>query len=193
MNDMSSRMGLKSSKHSQTSLPDPSLPFSAAGILFSNETHVLAGYQPHKSTPCITGIGGTRNEGEYALQTAWRETLEELFGWNTISSKLITLCETNLLPKLWFSRGEYICFQYSFDDLKKLLQLVKHCHISTPLYQSIPTTILELVFNRKILQTSEVHSLCLVPFVREANGPLLIHEEFCMDMEQLSFHKSANI
>lgn len=186
-------MGLISSKPTPNESPTCGISFSAAGILFSNETHVLAGYQPHKQTPCITGIGGSKKEGESALQTAWRETLEELFGWDEVPSKLVSLCITNLLPKRWFSRGEYICFHYTFDDLKKLLQLVKRYRIDTPLYQTIPTTLLTLVLNRTILHTSEVHSLCLLPYLREANGPLIVHEEFCMDMEQLSFHQTANI
>ena len=186
-------MGHIVSKSKQPTLPEPYESFSAAGVLFCNETHVLAGYQPHKSTQCITGIGGSKHEGETALQTAWRETLEELFGWDDVPSELVRLCTISLLPKRWFSRGEYICFQYTFDDLKKLLQLIKRYRIDTPLYQTIPTTLLTLVLNRNILHTSEVHSLCLLPFIREVNGPLVIHEEFCMDMEQLSFHQTANI
>lgn len=186
-------MGLVSSKSSPTKLPDPSLMFSAAGILFTNETHVLAGFQPHKTTPCITGIGGSTKEGETALQSAWRETIEELFDCESVPVDFIVECKTKLAPRCWFSRGDYICFHYSFEDLKVFLNLAKKRRVPTSVYSSYPTTLLELIMNRKHSETSEVASLCLLPFMREANGPLFVHEEFCMDMEQLSFHRTANI
>jgi hypothetical protein len=184
MIDMNPKMGVTSSKPTPFKLLDPNLPFSAAGILFSNDTHVLAGYQPHKKQPCITGIGGSKKEGEPALQTAWRETIEELFECETIPPKLLQLCERNFPPHHWFSRGDYICFQYSFEDLLAFLNLVKRVRLSTSLYESYPTTLLELLMNRKHSETSEIQSLCLLPFVRETTGLLHIHEEFCLDMDQ---------
>jgi hypothetical protein len=177
-------MGVTSSKTKPHNALYSVIPFSAAGILFGNQTHVLAGYQPHKKNPCITGIGGSRNEGEPALQTAWRETIEELFDCKTIPPKLLKLCETNFVPHHWFNRGDYICFQYSFEDLKRFLKLVKQFCLQTPLYESYPTTLLDLLMNRKRSRSSEIESLCLLPIVRETTGLLHIHEEFCLDMDQ---------
>jgi hypothetical protein len=51
----------------------------AAGIVFTNGTHILAGYQPRKKNPHISGLGGSKQKDESYMQTAWRETLEELF------------------------------------------------------------------------------------------------------------------
>ena len=177
MNDMSSRMGLKSSKHSQTSLPDPSLPFSAAGILFSNETHVLAGYQPHKSTPCITGIGGTRNEGEYALQTAWRETLEELFNINP-DKELITIINLNIIHKKLCVIDNYYILTYTFEDLELILQLLNKKNITSNLYDTFPSTIYELIFNRKIDSKNEISHLCLLPLKEN----VIINNDFIKDI-----------
>lgn len=186
-------MGLLSSKLIQTPGPDPSLAFSAAGILFTNQTHVLAGYQPHKCQPCITGIGGAKCQGETALQTAWRETIEELFDCTVVPSKFLEHCTKSLVPYHWFQRGDYICFEYSFDHLKTFLKLAKRYHLSTSVYESYPTTLFELLMNRMYSETSEVQSLCLLPFIRETNGSLHIHHEFCLDLDQLAFHQSADI
>ena len=132
MIDMNPKMGVTSSRAQLPQPgPDPSLVFSAAGILFTNQTHVLAGYQPHKEKPCITGIGGSKNEGETAIQTAWRETIEELLESDPIPREFLTLCEKELAPTCWFSRGEYICFQYSFEDLMRFLKLAKQNRLTT--------------------------------------------------------------
>ncbi len=193
MIDMNPKMGVTSSKPTLTSIPEPTLSFSAAGILFSNDTHVLAGYQPHKQTPCITGFGGSRKEGETALQTAWRETIEELFDCQEVPAICIELCIQRFVPHIWFRRGEYICFQYSFDDLKEFLNLAKRAHYPNTIYTSYPTTLLELLMNRNHSETAEIQSLCLLPIVRESNGFILIHEEFCLDIDQMMFHTMTTL
>jgi len=177
-------MGVTLSKTKPVKSLDTIGSFSAAGILFRNQTHVLAGYQPHKKNPCITGIGGSRKDGESAIQTAWRETIEELFDCERVPPKLLQLCETKFPPHDWFSRGEYICFLYSFDDLKAFLKIVKRVRLPTSLYEYYPLNLLELLMNRKHSETSEIESLCVLPFVRETRGVLHIHEEFCLDMDQ---------
>ena len=48
-----------------------------AGIMFTDKNSVLAGYSSHKLA--ITGIGGKKKGDETAIQTAIRETVEELF------------------------------------------------------------------------------------------------------------------
>ena len=53
--------------------------FRAAGSVFTDSKIILAGYQPRKKKPFISGIGGKREEGESYMDTAIRETVEELF------------------------------------------------------------------------------------------------------------------
>ena len=52
------------------------MAFLGAGILFTDEKHVLAGYSYRKQ---ITGFGGHRRGEETPAQTAFREVVEELF------------------------------------------------------------------------------------------------------------------
>lgn len=186
-------MGLVSSKPNTNHEPDPILEFSCAGIIFTNLTHLLAGYQLHKKKPCITGIGGSRKKGETALETAWRETIEELFDCSVVPQELIRICIAKFVPSRWFSRGEYICFQYSFDDLYNFLKLVKRNTLPMTIYSTYPSTLFELVINRKYSESTEIQSLCILPFVQNNNGSLVIHEEFCMDIDQLGFHINNQI
>ena len=175
-------MGVTSSKLPNQLGPDPRLPFSAAGILFSNTTHVLAGYQPYKIKPCITGIGGSKLEGETALETAWRETIEELFDCKKVPSKFIIVCQIKLTPMRWIIRNEYICFHYTFDDLKRVLHFAKQYKIPTRVYSSYPTTLLELLMNRDHCMASEIKTLCLLPFTYNEERTLNIHEDLCLDV-----------
>jgi hypothetical protein len=48
----------------------------SAGCLFTDGAHVLAGMQKGQ----LNGFGGKRENREPIYITAWRETLEELFG-----------------------------------------------------------------------------------------------------------------
>ncbi len=186
-------MGVTSSKSKPNVFVPVDLQCSAAGILFFNETHVLAGYQPHKMTPCITGIGGCKEDDETALQTAWRETTEELFDCKDVPKEFIEICIKHFVPSEQFSRGDYICYAYSFATLEAFLRLAKQERIVSAAYTTIPTTLLELLFTRRQSPTTEISVLSVLPFLRQINGPLLVHEEFCMDMEQLAFHQTNSL
>ncbi len=179
-------MGVTSSKPNPTGSLPYGLQFSAAGILFFNDTHVLAGYQPHKNPPCITGIGGCKEEGETELQTAWRETVEELFDCKDVPKEFIETCITQFIPKFWFSHKDYVCFYYSFQDLECFLRLAKRHRISSAVYETIPTNLFDLVFKRTYSETAELASLCILPIVNNRNGILTIHDDFCSDMCSMS-------
>ena len=56
--------------------PEDESNFMGAGCIFTNGTHVLAGFQPNKKSPAISGFGGKRHGTETFTQTALRETLE---------------------------------------------------------------------------------------------------------------------
>ena len=62
------------------------MDYNSAGIIFTDGTHVIAGYQKNKF---FSGIGGGREPSELdAKFTAIREMLEELFGFEMINQNL---------------------------------------------------------------------------------------------------------
>ena len=137
--------------------------FRAAGTFFTDGKTVLAGFQPHKSKPMISGIGGRRHIGETYLQTAIRETVEELFELEFVPKELIQTIERKLKPKQVFQNGSYIYVVYSFKDLEHLLRIVKKYGFQSRVYTKHPRTILELLQTRIKSSSAEIQSLQLLP------------------------------
>lgn len=138
--------------------------FTAAGCLFTDGAHVLAGYQPNKRQPTISGLGGKKANGETYTRTALRETLEELFNMK-VNGELLDLLETTAVPRRIVVNGQYVVLYYTFHDLETLLRYASSYCSNTNLYEDFPLTLNELIFNRDYTQHSEVSHLCLLPFV----------------------------
>jgi hypothetical protein len=90
-----------------------------AGILFANGNTFLAGYKSYKGH--ITGIGGKAHGDETLIQTAIRETLEELLGITEISAFFIKLFERTLVPFKKIENSGYTHFMCDFDELSAFL------------------------------------------------------------------------
>jgi hypothetical protein len=132
-----------------------------AGCMFTNGIHVLGGWQNQ-----ISGLGGKPiRSDQTTLDTAWRETLEELF---ELPAYLVDFHKEAIIaftkPKLTVHNKDYTCFVYSFADLEKVMAMLGKYHTLSPLYKKFPRTIGELVLTRRICAT-EVKQLCLLPFV----------------------------
>jgi hypothetical protein len=135
-----------------------------AGIVFKTETHILMGYQPDKAM--ISGIGGKPLELEPLIHTAFRETIEELFGVNPTSCLLISLAE---LFKTAGSvqNGGYTMFVLSFDDLLRFMNYVQASVQTSPYYAEFPQSIHDLLLRRRTPTDAEVTHLALIPLVPE--------------------------
>ena len=153
--------------------------FSAAGCLFTDKKLVLAGYQFRHGKGVLDGIGGTREEGETAIETAFRETLEELFEILP-SAALVTEMRKHFKPRSKFQTGQYICFVYNFKTLEKMMVFLKGQGLRSPLYKVFPVTITELLFSRRIRPTELTH-LSLIPFVDD----LSLEEHFLKDFSRV--------
>ena len=126
--------------------------------MFTDGIRVLAGYQT--KTRKISGFGGKSHVGESRIETALRETIEELFG--------ITDVPADLIRKLPISENtieypEYTCFVYNFDDLQTFIRRAGRYINSSPLYAVFPGTVWELVQNRMFSEAVEVGELYLIP------------------------------
>ena len=148
--------------------------YKAAGVVFTDGHLILAGYQPLKATPFISGIGGSKEEGETYKETALREMVEELFETSVAPALLAELKKcTSHSPRKVF-QGTYVRLVYTFEDLVDMLAVMKK-HIKSPLYATFPLTLMDLLFQRHVKGKSEISHLCLLPVVKhEAGAPLVV-------------------
>ena len=145
-----------------------------AGCLFTNGTHVLAGYQ--KSS--INGIGGKGEEGEEPQATALREMLEEIFGVSFDIEKI------RIKPNKIIMKHDYSIFVYSFEDLEAMCGVLRLCGVESPMYSEIPSTIWDLIVKRRPVE-SEVKALCLLPVVDQPRHIPLVEPYFTSDIRAL--------
>jgi hypothetical protein len=170
--------------------PDfPQLPtiesFEAAGVVFTDKESILAGYQPRKRAPGITGIGGRRQGEEHYLMTAHRECLEELFDWNVVEKSLLKKIAVSITPLHVIHADGYINLVYTFEDLLNLLRLIKKEGLTSPLYTMIPTTLEELILKRKPVAGSEIQGLALLPLDYYSMKHPVIQNEFRHDIQTI--------
>lgn len=118
----------------------------SSGCLFTNGSHVLAGWQKGS----LGGFGGKMEAGESWIETAWRETLEELFELapTPIQTVIPIILERTKYSNI-IRHDQYTAFVYSFKDLEKIMMILKTHHVVSPLYRRFPITVSELVFGRK--------------------------------------------
>jgi hypothetical protein len=143
--------------------------FKAAGVAFTNGKHVLAGFQPHKKHPSISGIGGSREPGESYMQTALRECVEELFEPKSIPKSLVPKL-AQIAPQKVIQTGSYINAIYSFDDLQAMMNAMKRVGLRSPLYEKFPKNLTELIMNRVLIgeKVAEISHLALIPVAAQA-------------------------
>jgi len=170
--------------------PYPSIsaePYQGAGILFVEGPVALAGIQKYRKVltgaadPRLSGFGGRKEEQDIDwIHTAFRETIEELFGLDTVSVTLVQLLRAKVPYRASFKIGEYWVLQSSFEDLRLLLAIAAK-QIRSPLYSKMPLTLEELIVHRKPQPTSEIGALALVPLV-----PATVDVNFLEDLKRAS-------
>lgn len=160
-------MGAKQTRPSPAISQEPT-PYTSAGCVFTDGKLFLAGYQPNKKRPCISGIGGSKKKGETAQQTAIRETLEELFHLKKAPKQLMDKL-IHLPPQKIRQNGSYAMCIYSFTQLEEMLRICAACDLISPLYSTIPTTLIDLLLHRTQNKKAEVSHLCLLPLVKHSS------------------------
>ena len=135
--------------------------FKAAGVLFTDGIHVLAGFQPGKNA--ISGIGGSREGSETIRQTAFREAIEELLEPVSDVKFIVQSLVDRYKCHPVIRKGTYRFLVLSFMDLLHILQEAKAVGLKSQIYKTVPTTIAALLKKRKPTPTSEVTTLMLLP------------------------------
>jgi hypothetical protein len=168
--------------------PDPRFAaYNGAGMLFTDGSVVLCGWEPRKRRPGLYGIGGKAerlvDRGDYRV-TAAREVLEELFGAPPteplVDKVAATLCVDVARTEL--VDYDYVVIRQDFGGLRRLLELVRASGARSPLYARIPRTLDELLFARQSAAASEMAQLCLLPVTARAPR---ISADLCDDIERI--------
>jgi hypothetical protein len=146
----------------------PSIPFMGAGCVFTDGKHVLAGYQPHKKNPGISGIGGHKEGDEIYLETAYRETIEEIFHITTsdIPRNLIPTLQGKMTPRKMKMKEGYVILTFTFEDLSLFLKLCKKSGLRSPVYTKIPKNLIELLLTRQYDLKAEISCFALLPVIK---------------------------
>jgi hypothetical protein len=136
----------------------------AAGCLFTDRKYVLAGFQEKEGKFIMSGFGGKIEESDDCeIDAAIRETLEELFHLESVSKELVHYLMIHYIPRNQFQNGDYHVYVYDFLDLTDFLQICFGFGVKSPLYDTFPKTIEDLIFRRKILPEAEVKHLLVLP------------------------------
>ncbi len=152
----------------------PPLPavgdFKAAGCVFTNGKVILAAYQKEEYAPTINGIGGKRNgPTESYIETALRETVEELFAVETVPPRLLAALQSRITPTRIHKSGPYVLVIYTFEDLDTLLKVAYTILKSCPVYEKFPRTLSDLILHRNANYEPrpEIIHLCILPVVKD--------------------------
>ena len=139
---------------------------AAAGCLFVQGSTVLAGYNPkHK---LWSGIGGKIQPNETIKEAAYRETIEELFGL-TPSDAIIEECIQTFEFKEPFVRNNYAFIQLPIESFIHIIYILKAYNYTSPYYNHLPTTLSELVHQRKTGPEQEITDLKLIDYKNKNN------------------------
>ena len=138
--------------------------YEGAGCLFTDGIHVLAGYQPLKNPPVISGFGGKRlAEETNPLDTALRETIEELLHIKDVDQEVINDIKGEILPKKTILNGSYYVYVYSLIDLECMIYTLRLNMMRSPLYTVLPGNLHSLIFHRIQSESAEIRDICLLP------------------------------
>lgn len=161
--------------------------FKGAGIAFTDGKLILSAYHPHKSKRYISGIGGSREEHEAYIYTAFREMVEELFEYKNPPKDMIETLIQLESPKKESELEKYIILSYSFEFLVTVLKHIASYNLSSKLYDEFPLTLTDLILKRKcITPDPELSHLCLLPVVKYMSRQKIMSRDF---YEELSIHK----
>ena len=158
--------------------------------MFTNDRVVLGAYQSKRGAISISGLGGNRNGDETFMETALRETIEELLDVNDVPKRLLKALEKSLKPKSIRGKdvegwGLYVLVIYTFEDLEMILKCV--APLGSPLYAKFPRTISALLLDRNPARSphTEITYLTLLPF-GDQYTTTPIHPDLVEDMAHTS-------
>lgn len=166
-----------------------------AGCMFVNDTHTLAGiHTPRRNREVrLCGFGGKTLPQEPWWQTAFRETVEELFHRYVIPYNLYhALKQITPYKILEDKETPYITLVYTFDQLNVFLAICQKHLLETAVYTVFPRSAEDLVFKRHTLNHVpaepngvEIMDIVFWP-IHNAHRRFRVSKDFAADMRRLT-------
>lgn len=164
----------------QHPIPTHLTTYRGAGMIFENGRVILCGFEPGKRQPALYGMGGKREAGDANYrETAAREVLEELFGFQKIPREVLHRVLI-VPPRREEIISGYVMLHYGFDDLTAMMLALRN--LQTPYYRAMPFTVSELIMSRRQIPNAEMSHLCLLPMVSPAP---LVSADLASDIQRL--------
>lgn len=147
-------------------------PYKSTSVLFytdEQENYVLLAH--HKELNKFSDFGGKRQgkRDRSFFDTAYRELLDELFGWkiipyyfiDEISYTLDQLTEQEVDQKIeiHIKNDVHVLIILTEKHLERLLQICKHSGRDSAYYDKFPVTVYELVRKRKYTKKQTISEL----------------------------------
>jgi hypothetical protein len=162
--------------------PDDRFPdYRGAGIAFTDCKMVLCGRHAFKKgkAPFLSGFGGGKSPHDIDwIGTAWRETIEELWGVPAVPPHIVNQLRAEIKIRHILIQPGYVQILLHFEDLKDVGRVLRRNGLASPLYTTYPSNLEEWILGRRIGRTEITH-LCLIPFLDE---PLVVAPEFAADV-----------
>lgn len=133
----------------------------AAGCLFIQDDYVLTGYNPTHNI--WSGIGGKLEPGESARFAAYRETIEEIFGFKP-SQEILNDCEAAFGKLPLIVRDNYGVIKISFNLYVHLSYILRAHNCVSPFYNRIPISFEEVLVERKKIENAEITELKVINY-----------------------------
>ncbi len=134
------------------------MEYQSAGCLFTDKQSFLAGFQRKQQK--WTSFGGKKYYGETPFMTAIREVVEEIFELR-LSQQTLAILICTLPFSFQHHDDNYVYYIYNFDVIFQIADILQSEGYQSPLYDSWPCSLRELLYNRKENITSEMERLAL--------------------------------
>jgi len=133
---------------------------ASAGCLFIENNMVLCGYAHRYAS--YTGFGGKALALETPLETAARETIEELYGINPSSAIIEDFCKV-LKECPFHERKGYFFVHCNFSAIQQFYEILLSHQAISPYYKELPRNIEELVSLRRPDFDAEIYDFAIKP------------------------------
>ena len=131
---------------------------ASAGCLFIENNSVLCGYAHRYAS--YTGFGGKALALESPLQTAVRETVEELYGIDLVGTMGQDFCKV-LKEYPFHERKGYFFVRCPFSAISEFYEILSAHGITSPYYKELPRNIDELISLRRPDFDAEIYDLAI--------------------------------